>query len=41
MPTCEFVVLDEWFKWITTHLDTGGDLIGKYEYLKKTHENNK
>jgi hypothetical protein len=38
MPTCEFVVLDEWFKWITTHLNTGGDLIGKYEY-RKTQEN--
>jgi hypothetical protein len=33
MPAAEYVVLDEWFKWITTHLDTGGDLIGKYEYL--------
>jgi len=27
MPACEYVVLDEWFKWITSHLDTGGDLI--------------
>jgi len=33
MPACEYVVLDEWFKWITSHLDTGGDLIGIYEYL--------
>lgn len=36
MPTCESVVLDEWFKWITSHLDTGGDLIGKYEYLENS-----
>jgi hypothetical protein len=34
MSTSEYVVLDEWFKWITSHLDTGGDLIGKYEYLE-------
>jgi len=27
-----YVVLDEWFKWITSNLDTGGDLIGKYDY---------
>ena len=33
MPASEYVVLDEWFKWITSHLDTGGDLIGTYEYL--------
>jgi len=33
MPACEYVVYDEWFKWITSHLDTHGDLIGIYEYL--------
>ena len=33
MPACEYVVLDEWFKWITSHLDTRGDLIGIYEYI--------
>ncbi|XP_069682145.1 deoxynucleoside kinase isoform X2 [Periplaneta americana] len=27
MPACEYVVLDKWFKWITSHLDVGGDLI--------------
>lgn len=27
MPASEYVVLDEWFKWITSHCDTGGDLI--------------
>lgn len=27
LPASEYVVLDEWFKWITSHLDTGGDLI--------------
>ncbi|XP_023727836.1 thymidine kinase 2, mitochondrial isoform X2 [Cryptotermes secundus] len=35
MPTCEYVVLDEWFKWITSHLDTGGDLI---VYLRTSPE---
>ncbi|CAG2053863.1 unnamed protein product, partial [Timema podura] len=27
MPHAEYVVLDEWFKWITSNLDVGGDLI--------------
>nr|CAD7396555.1 unnamed protein product [Timema cristinae] len=27
MPQAEYVVLDEWFKWITSNLDVGGDLI--------------
>jgi hypothetical protein len=31
MTASEYVVLDEWFKWITSHCDTGGDLIGIYE----------
>jgi hypothetical protein len=35
MPAAEYVVLDEWFKWITSHLHIGGDLIGKYKYLAK------
>jgi hypothetical protein len=33
MPASEYVVLDEWFKWITSHLDIGGDLIGIDEYF--------
>jgi hypothetical protein len=35
MPSAEYVVLDEWFKWIISHLHVGGNLIGKYEYLAK------
>ncbi|XP_067002408.1 deoxynucleoside kinase-like [Anabrus simplex] len=27
MPSADFTVLDEWFKWITSHMDVGGDLI--------------
>ncbi|XP_021914698.1 deoxynucleoside kinase isoform X2 [Zootermopsis nevadensis] len=27
MPAADYVVLDEWFKWITSHFHIGGDLI--------------
>ncbi|XP_021914701.1 thymidine kinase 2, mitochondrial isoform X3 [Zootermopsis nevadensis] len=35
MPAADYVVLDEWFKWITSHFHIGGDLIGKFEYITK------
>ena len=39
MTDQEYIVLDEWFRWIASNLNIGGDLIGKLYIYKQMLEN--